>query len=98
MAGFWSKFIIIIALWQSGNHTYCVIAALAGVLTLAYLLVMQRKVFFGKLREGMQDLQEAHAGVVAAAIILAAITIGVGLLFPAVFKAFAEPVKELLIK
>ena len=98
LAGFWSKFIIIIALWQSGNHTYCVIAALAGVLTLAYLLMMQRKVFFGKLREGMQDLQEAHTGVVAAAIILAAITIGVGLLFPAVFKAFAEPVKELLIK
>jgi multicomponent Na+:H+ antiporter subunit D len=98
LAGFWSKIIILIALWQSGSHAYCVIAAMAGVLTLAYLLMMQRKVFFGKLRDGLQETQEARVGVVAAAVILAAITIAVGLLFPAVFNAFAEPVKELLIK
>jgi multicomponent Na+:H+ antiporter subunit D len=98
LGGFWSKLIIIIALWQSGHIAYSSIAAVAGVLTLAYLLIMQRKVFFGKLGEGMQDIREAHTGIVIAAVMLAAITVGVGLLFPAVFHNFAEPVKELLMR
>ena len=98
LAGFWSKIIIIIALWQSGNHAYCVIATLAGVLTLAYLLAMQKKVFFGKLREGLEDIQEANKEIVTASVMLAVIIIGVGLSFPIVFYAFAEPVKGLLIK
>jgi len=52
LAGFWSKLIIVIALWQNGLHAYASIAVLASVLTLAYLLMMQRKVFFGKLAGG----------------------------------------------
>jgi formate hydrogenlyase subunit 3/multisubunit Na+/H+ antiporter MnhD subunit len=98
LAGFWSKIIIIIALWQSGNRAYCAIAALAGVLTLAYLLQMQRKVFFGKLREGLGDLREARKEIIVASVVLALITIAVGIFFPAVFYAFAEPAKELLVK
>lgn len=98
LAGFWSKIIIIVALWQSGNHVYCAIAAIAGVLTLGYLLMMQRKVFFGILPDALSGVREARKEIVIAAVMLAAITIGVGILFPAVFYSFAEPVKELLIK
>lgn len=98
MAGFWSKLIIIIALWQSGNIAYSVLAAVAGVLTLAYLLIMQRKVFFGKLREGMDDIREAHVSIVVASVILAVITIGTGIFFPVAYNNFVEPVKELLIR
>jgi NADH:ubiquinone oxidoreductase subunit 4 (subunit M) len=59
---------------------------------------MQKKVFFGKLREELEDVQEANKEIVIASVMLAVITIGVGLFFPAVFYTFAEPVKGLLIK
>lgn len=89
-AGFWSKLMIIIALWFSGHYVYAVIAVLASVLTLAYLLMMQRKVFFGKLAAAMQDIKEAPAGFAAIAIVLALITIGVGVFFPVVFNVYLE--------
>ena len=98
LAGFWSKLIIMIALWQSGHYAYFMIAVLASVITLAYFLLMQRKVFFGKLAEGLEGLQEAGPGMLAASCILAAITIGAGVFFPAVFNKFILPVKDLLLK
>ena len=87
-AGFWSKLMIIMALWFSGHYTYAVIAVLASVLTLAYLLMMQRKVFFGKLAVAFQDIKEAPAGFAAIAVVLALITIGVGVFFPVVFNVY----------
>lgn len=97
-AGFWSKLIIIMALWQSGNFMYAVIAVLAGVLTLAYLLMMQRKVFFGKLKEGLENIKEANLGLSLVSIILAAITIGAGIFFPVVFTNLFEPVRGVLLR
>jgi multicomponent Na+:H+ antiporter subunit D len=89
-AGFWSKLMIIIALWFSGHYVYAVIAVLTSVLTLAYLLMMQRKVFFGKLAGTLHDIKEAPAGFAAIAIVLALITIGVGIFFPVVFNVYLE--------
>ena len=59
LAGFWSKLIIILALWNIGHYTYAVIALLGGVLTLAYFLALQRNIFFGKLAEGYEYVKEA---------------------------------------
>ena len=86
------------ALWQSGDHIYCAVAAVAGVLTLAYLLIMQRKVFFGILPESLERVREAPGEVVIAAVMLSAVTVGVGIFFPAVFCRFAEPIMALLAK
>ncbi|MEI8175823.1 MAG: proton-conducting transporter membrane subunit [Candidatus Omnitrophota bacterium] len=91
LAGFWSKLIIIIALWLGGYHLYAVIAVLASVLTLAYLLSMQRMVFFGKINETYAAIEEARGGLVISALVLAAITVGVGVLFPFVMKYFMMP-------
>ena len=82
LAGFWSKLIIIIALWQAGLVAYAIIAILISVLTLAYMLSMQRKVFFGQLREGFQEVREARMGLLVPAIILAAITLATGIIVP----------------
>ncbi|MDP3791738.1 MAG: proton-conducting transporter membrane subunit [Candidatus Omnitrophota bacterium] len=87
-AGFWSKLMIIIALWFSGHYAYAVIAIMASVLTLAYLLTMQRKVFFGKLAGAFSDIKEAEFGFVAVQVVLALITIGVGVFFPIIFNAY----------
>ena len=90
-AGFWSKLMIIVALWQTGHATFSVIAVLASILTLAYMLSMQRRVFFGKVAEGLENVKEANFGFSAVSIALSAITIAAGLLFPLVFKGLLMP-------
>lgn len=86
LAGFWSKLIIVIALWSSGNVAYALIALLAGIITLGYFLYLQRRVFFGKLQAGLENIKEAPAGLLAPQVILAAIILFVGLIFPVVMK------------
>jgi proton-translocating NADH-quinone oxidoreductase chain N len=96
LSGFWSKFAIVLALWQSGLHAYAFIAILASVLTLAYLLMMQRKVFFGILPDSLQNAREAGAGIVVPAVALALVIVGVGLCFPLMFNSFLMPVGSFL--
>jgi len=86
LAGFWSKLIIVMALWMAGYKTYSMIAVLAGVLTLAYFLSIQRKIFFGTLRIEFADIKEAGLGLTISALLLAVITVAVGLVFPFVFN------------
>jgi multicomponent Na+:H+ antiporter subunit D len=82
LAGFWSKLLIIIALWKATHYNYAVVAVLASLLTLAYILLMQRKVFFGTISDGLSHIKEAGWELVLPQIVLAAIIVGVGLLFP----------------
>jgi multicomponent Na+:H+ antiporter subunit D len=88
LSGFWSKLLIIIALWQSNHHIYAIIAIFASILTLSYMLSMQRKIFFGKIKEELQSIKEAEFGFILPAILLAIITIAVGILFPFMPEAF----------
>ncbi|MDR3552338.1 MAG: proton-conducting transporter membrane subunit [Clostridia bacterium] len=83
LSGFWSKFMIILAVWAVSKAAAS-LALLASLITLAYFLVMQRKVFFGKTAEGMQDVKEAPRGIVAVEWLLSAITVILGVLFPLV--------------
>lgn len=96
LAGFWSKLLIIVALWQAGRYSYAAIAVFAGVVTLGYLLTMQRKVFFGKLSAGLDNVKEAGFGIVMPSVILASIVVLTGLLFPFILQSFIIPVKEML--
>ncbi len=82
LAGFWSKLLIIIALWSSAHYNYALIAALASLLTLGYMLLLQRKVFFGSVGDHLAQIKEGEWNLITCAIILAAITVGVGVLFP----------------
>ena len=98
LSGFWSKIIIVIALWQTSHYAYACLAVLASIITLAYFLSMQRRVFFGKLKSGLEGLKETDRGVLAVSIILAAITIGTGVFFPFFFNILILPVKEILVR
>ncbi|MGA1979999.1 MAG: proton-conducting transporter membrane subunit [Sedimentisphaerales bacterium] len=93
-AGFWSKLIIIIALWQTGHHAYASVAIVVGVITLAYLLAIQRKVFFGILPDELKNIKEAGIWIVLPAVVLASIIIGIGVLFPLLFNSFMVPVSS----
>ncbi len=81
-AGFWSKLLIIVALWQSSHEVFAVIAVLASLLTLAYFLVMQQKAFFGKPATEVLTLSEAKGDFLVPAIFLALISILAGVFFP----------------
>ena len=98
LSGFWSKLLIIIGLWQAHHHIYALIAVVFSVVTLGYLLYMQRKVFWGKLAAGLSSIKEAGFGPTFAAILLALINVGVGVAFPFILNKYIVPVKELLGK
>ncbi len=91
-AGFWSKLIIIIALWQSGHYAYASVAIVVGVITLAYLLAIQRKVFFGILPDELKNIKEAGIWIAVPAVALASVIIGIGIFFPLLFNSFLVPV------
>jgi multicomponent Na+:H+ antiporter subunit D len=82
LAGFWSKLLIVIALWNGGQVVFAVIAVLTSLVTLAYFLALQRKVFFGTILPEWSEVHEAGPGYVVPALALAAITVAVGLGFP----------------
>jgi len=95
-SGFWSKLIIIVALWNSAHYGYAVISLLMSIVTLAYFLSMQRRVFFGKIRPGLENVNEVGPGLVLPQVILAAIVVGVGIFFPIVLNKFILPAANIL--
>ncbi|MCX5712507.1 MAG: proton-conducting transporter membrane subunit [Candidatus Omnitrophica bacterium] len=96
LAGFWSKLIIIMALWSAGKFAYAYIAVIFSVVTLAYFLSMQRRVFFGKLQTGLEAVQEAGLGLTIPSALLAAITIAAGVCFPWVLDKLILPIQTIL--
>jgi multicomponent Na+:H+ antiporter subunit D len=90
LAGFWSKLVIILALWQAGYIAYAVIAVMFSLVTLAYFLLMQRRIFFGILNRKYENIREAVEMAVPT-VVLTAITIGVGLAVPLIIGSFILP-------
>jgi len=85
--GFWSKLIIIIALFNAQRFVYGGIALLISVLTLAYFLYMQRNVFLIKAASVAGDSPEPFFGLKFCEILLAAIIVGAGLGLPFILKS-----------
>ncbi|HMA52880.1 MAG TPA: NADH-quinone oxidoreductase subunit M [Acidobacteriota bacterium] len=94
--GFWSKLIIIVALVQAGHPVFAVIAVLASVLTLWYYLLMQRKAFFGRLNEKWAAVKEAPFWMTAAAVFLALLCLGIGILFASTVSTWIQPAADVL--
>ncbi|MBN1439108.1 MAG: NADH-quinone oxidoreductase subunit M [Anaerolineales bacterium] len=94
--GFWSKLIILLALIQAKLYAGALIAALAGILTLWYYLVLQRRAFFGKLNEAWQNVREAPFWMSASSILLGAVCVLVGLGFPFVIQNWIQPAADAL--
>ena len=95
LSGFWSKLIIVIALWKAGYYWFAGLAVIGSLITLAYFLYMQRRVFFGKINVNFKDIKEAGASLIIPAIILAAITLGVGIFFPYFINTIIVPVSSI---
>jgi multicomponent Na+:H+ antiporter subunit D len=96
LSGFWSKLIIILALWTAGHYAYAVLAVVASALTLSYFVIMQKKIFFGKTKPELEGVTEPGMAVLIPEIALAAITIIVGLAFPLVMNNLMMPAANIL--
>jgi len=81
-AGFWSKLLIIMALWNNNSRVYAGIALFSSILTAAYFLRMQKKVFFGKFPAKYAELKEIGGSIKFAEIMLTIAIIGTGVCFP----------------
>jgi len=91
LSGFWSKVMIVIALWMSGNRFYAVIAVLTSIVTLAYMLTLQRKIFFGNTVKGLENISEAAIGIILPAVFLTVIMIIISLAFPLFIGTYLIP-------
>ena len=96
LSGFWSKLLVVLGVWQSGSPVVAGMAILFSLVTLAYFLSMQRRVFFGKLAAGLEEIREANFWALVPAIVLAVITLVLGLTFPWLFNTFLVPLESLL--
>jgi len=95
LSGFWSKLMIIVALFVSGRRGYAAVALLASALTLAYFLYLERKVFFGRSDMAQADMVKIPFGITFSEIMLAAITIGAGLGFVFIFNTWLLPLTNI---
>ncbi len=82
LAGFWSKFTVVLALWLAGLHGAAWLALLLSIFTGAYFLRLQRKVFFGKPKEELSGVHETGGGIRAAEVLLTVFTVAGGIAYP----------------
>jgi multicomponent Na+:H+ antiporter subunit D len=87
-AGFWSKLLIILALWNNGSQILAGVALLASILTAAYFLRMQTRVFFGELHDRYATLKEIGGSIYFAEVMLSVVMLVVGVAFPLVLLYF----------
>ncbi|MCL2334534.1 MAG: NADH-quinone oxidoreductase subunit L, partial [Endomicrobia bacterium] len=97
LSGFWSKLLIVIALWSAGLRGFAAFAILASIFTMAYFLNFQKKVFFGEPSHAVEGVTEAQPMLLVTAMFLCAITIAVGLLFPLVLRTLIFPAAGILV-
>jgi multicomponent Na+:H+ antiporter subunit D len=95
--GFWSKLFIIMGALAAGKVAVAVLAILVSIFTLGYFLIIQRKVFFGKLNEKWRDIREAPFAMSCAVILLAAACLLTGIFFHSVTRGIIEPAAMLLL-
>ena len=74
--------LLLIALWSAGLRGVAAAALLLSILSGAYFLMLQKKVFFGKLNERWSAVTEIGGGIRASELLLTIGTIAVGLGFP----------------
>ncbi|MDR2427035.1 MAG: hypothetical protein LBD46_07675 [Endomicrobium sp.] len=91
LSGFWSKLFIILALWSAGYKGFAFVAVLASILTMAYFLNLQKKVFFGEISTSVENVKEAALSFTIPQIILCAITVLSGIGFFYIVKVLIFP-------
>lgn len=98
MGGFWAKLIIIFACVQAGRPVLALIAALVGVMTIAYYFRPMTSVLFGTIANASVMKKRANVAINIAMAGLAAIVVAAPLvLMPGARKVFIDGAIAVLI-
>jgi multicomponent Na+:H+ antiporter subunit D len=95
--GFFSKLFIILGAVKAGYYTVAALAALFSIFTLGYFLVIQRRVFFGKLNAKWKDIKEAPMAMSVSVILLAGACLLTGVFFSQILTWVIEPAVAVLV-
>lgn len=103
LSGFFSKAVIVVAAvlqgWQTGNaayYVYALIAILFSVVTLSYFLKLQRKAFFGLLKDEFAKVKEVGPAMAIPMVVLAFLCLALGLAFPWLYNVLLQPAGAVL--
>jgi multicomponent Na+:H+ antiporter subunit D len=99
--GFWSKLIIVIALFQAKLYVVAAITVLVSFITLLSFIKLQRYTVFGDLPEALANVKEKFSSMAISVLILAALCLALGLAYPFIIdflKEAAVGLRELLHK
>jgi len=97
MGGFFSKLIIVWAALDSGHPVLGGIAVLASIITLAYYAKLQKSVFLGEMTTAFKKVKEAPVLMCIPMVILAIVSIGLGLLLlPSVKDSLLGPAVQVI--
>jgi len=96
--GFWSKFIIIVALFQSHNYLLAIITVFVSFMTLISFVKVQKYSLFGVLPKKLQDIKEVPVLMVSGMVILALLCIGLGILFPVYGFSILESARNVMLE
>ncbi len=96
--GFWSKLIIVVALFKANMFLYGFIAILASVLTLGYLLLIQRRVFFGKIKECFENIVDVPFWMNLSMVGLGLVCVWVGVSFAPILIKWVLPAANVLMQ
>jgi len=80
LAGFWSKDEILAAVSEHRNVTFIVFALLTALMSALYMARAMFIVFYGQLREGMENVHDAPWQMAAPMVLLAVLAAGFGFL------------------
>ncbi|MDJ0975314.1 MAG: proton-conducting transporter membrane subunit [Planctomycetota bacterium] len=80
--GFWSKLLILIALFQAGLPVVAAAAAITAVLTLVCFTKVQRKALFGKLPDRLATAKDVPLSMSMPVLLLALLCLLGGLMWP----------------
>jgi multicomponent Na+:H+ antiporter subunit D len=95
--GFWSKLIIILALFRGGYWIYGSIGVLVGFITLLYFVTLQKEALFGKIPEALGKVREAPFAMVLPLVVLAVLCVALGVGYMAVEGNLLESAKDALL-
>jgi len=94
--GFWSKLFIILAALAAKQYLVATLLVVLSIFTLGYFLIIQRKVFFGKLNVRWKEIKEVPITMSLSMILLAAQCLLVGVFFNRIVAILIEPAARVL--
>jgi multicomponent Na+:H+ antiporter subunit D len=93
--GFWSKLIIIIALFQAKLYVAAGITILVSFITLLSFIKLQRYTIYGALPENLTKVKEVPFSMVFSLIILALLCLALGLGYPFISEFLKDAATDL---